>query len=104
VGCGGVHPLGMTARERLHQLVEDLDQEHLVARWDEVLFLASDWEPDERPLTPAEEAAVREGCADLAAGRTASLDEPAVRQAKVRDRVAASGLVVRQALEVLAGG
>jgi PHD/YefM family antitoxin component YafN of YafNO toxin-antitoxin module len=68
----------MTARERLYELVEDLDQEaveRLVARWDEVLFLASDWEPDDRPLTPDEEAAVREGLSDLAAGRTVSIDE-----------------------------
>ena len=68
----------MTARERLNRLLQDLDQdavERLVARWDEVLFLARDWEPDDRPLTPAEQDAVREGIADLAAGRTVSLDE-----------------------------
>ena len=42
----------MTARERLNELLEDLDQEaveRLIARWDEVLFMASDWEPDDRP-------------------------------------------------------
>jgi hypothetical protein len=68
----------MTARERLYELVEDLDREaaeRLVARWDEVLFLASDWEPDDRPRTPDEEAAVREGLSDLAAGRPAPVDE-----------------------------
>lgn len=85
----------MIARERLYQLIEGLDQDtvkRLVDRWDEVIFLISDWEPDDRPLTPADEAAVREGEADLAAGRVVSGDELAVRLAQVRERVAAAGL------------
>ena len=65
----------MTTRERLHQLVDGLEPEaaeRLVARWDEVRFMADEWEPDDRPPTEAEQAGLREGLEDLAAGRTVS--------------------------------
>ena len=65
----------MTTRERLHQLVDGLEPEaaeRLVARWDEVRFMASEWEPDDRPPTESEQAGLHEGLEDLAAGRTVS--------------------------------
>ena len=97
VAATAPYPLAVTARDRLHRLVEELDQktvERLVARWDEVVFLVSDWEPDDSPLTPAQEAAVREAQADLAAGRVIAGDELAARLAEVRRRVAVAGLDV----------
>jgi hypothetical protein len=65
----------VTTRERLHQLVDSLEPEaaeRLVARWDEVRFMAGEWEPDDRPPTEAEQAGLREGLEDLVAGRTVS--------------------------------
>lgn len=60
----------MTTRERLHELVDRLEPaaaERLVARWDEVRFLAGAWAPDEPPPLDAERAAVAEWLDDLAA-------------------------------------
>ncbi len=65
----------MTTRERLHQLVDGLEPEaaeRLVARWDEVRFMADEWEPDDRPPTESEQLALDEAREDLTAGRTVS--------------------------------
>lgn len=68
----------MTTRERLHELVDGLEPAaaaRLVARWDEVRLIAGEWEPDERQLAAHERAALKEGLADIAAGRTVPADE-----------------------------
>jgi hypothetical protein len=65
----------VTTRERLHQLVDGLEPEaaeRLIARWDEVRFMAGEWEPDDRPPTESEQLALHEAREDLAAARTVS--------------------------------
>jgi hypothetical protein len=68
----------VTTRERLHQLIDDLEleaAERLVARWDEVRFMAEEWEPDDRPPSESEQLALHEALEDVAAGRTVSAAE-----------------------------
>jgi predicted transcriptional regulator len=73
----------MTAKEKLRAAVEALSEEEagdalrLLERRDEDPVIAAfrDAPEDDEPWTEDDEAAVAEGRADLAAGRTASLDE-----------------------------
>lgn len=68
----------MTTRERLHELIDLLEPEaaeRLIARWDEVRFLAAEWEADDRAPDDAEQARLSESLEDLAAGRTVSSEE-----------------------------
>ena len=73
----------MTAKEKLRAAVEALSEEEagdalrLLERRDEAPVIAAfrDAPEDDEPWTEDDEAAVAEGRADLAAGRTVSLDE-----------------------------
>jgi predicted transcriptional regulator len=73
----------MTAKEKLRAAVEALSEEEagdalrLLERRDEGPVIAAfrDAPEDDEPWTEDDEAAVAEGRADLAAGRTVSLDE-----------------------------
>jgi hypothetical protein len=75
--------LGMTNREKLHRLVDELAEAELAPtlrlvetqRHDPMLQALADAPEDDEPWTDEDEAAVAEGRADLAAGRTVSLDE-----------------------------
>lgn len=75
--------LGMTNREKLHRLVDELAEAELAPtlrlvetqRHDPMLQALADAPEDDEPWTDEDEAAVAEGRADLAAGRTISLDE-----------------------------
>ena len=71
----------MTAKEKLRAAVEALSEEEagdalrLLERRDEDPVIAAFRDAPEEPWTEDDEAAVAEGRADLAAGRTVSLDE-----------------------------
>jgi len=73
----------MTTREKLHRLVDELADAELAPtlrlvetqRHDPMLQALADAPEDDEPWTEEDEAAVAEGRADLAAGRTISLDE-----------------------------
>jgi predicted transcriptional regulator len=73
----------MTTREKLHRLVDELAEAELAPtlrlvetqRHDPMLQALADAPEDDEPWTDEDEAAVAEGRADLAAGRTISLDE-----------------------------
>lgn len=73
----------MTAKEKLRQTVETLSEEEaedalrlLRARKDDPLMHRLDNAPlEDEEISEEEEAAVAEGRADVAAGRTVSLDE-----------------------------
>lgn len=75
--------LVMTTREKLHRLVDELAEAELAPtlrlvetqRHDPMLQALADAPEDDEPWTDQDEAAVAEGRADLAAGRTISLDE-----------------------------
>jgi predicted transcriptional regulator len=75
--------LVMTTREKLHRLVDELAEAELAPtlrlvetqRHDPMLQALADAPEDDEPWTDEDEAAVAEGRADLAAGRTISLDE-----------------------------
>ena len=60
----------MTVRENIHKLVDTLPEERLSLALDYLEELGDDAE-----LTPATEAAVEEGLADIRAGRTISIEE-----------------------------
>jgi predicted transcriptional regulator len=72
----------MTAKEKLRERVEALTEEEaaealrlLDQQGDPVLAAFRDAPADDEPWTEEDEAAAAEGRADLAAGRTVSLDE-----------------------------
>ncbi len=72
----------MTAKEQLRERIETLSEEEagealrlLDLRVDPVIAAFRDAAPDDEPWTGEDEAAAAEGRADLAAGRTVSLDE-----------------------------
>jgi hypothetical protein len=73
----------MTTREKLHRLVDELAEAELAPtlrlvetqRHNPMLRALDDAPEDDEPWTDEDEAAVAEGRADLAAGRTISLDE-----------------------------
>jgi len=69
----------MTAKEKLRERIEDLSEEEarrLLALVDDPVTRRLDSAPPEdEELSTEEEAAVSEGRADVAAGRTVSLDE-----------------------------
>lgn len=73
----------MTTREKLHRLVDELAEAELAPtlrlvetqRHDPMLQALADAPQDDEPWTDEDETAVAEGRADLAAGRTISLDE-----------------------------
>jgi len=73
----------MTTKERLHRLVDELTEgeadatlEFAVAQRDDPLLRAIANAPeDDEPFTAEDEAAVAEGRADFAAGRTVSHEE-----------------------------
>ncbi len=72
----------MTAKEQLRERIETLSEEEagealrlLDLRADPVIAAFRDAPPDDEPWTEEDEAAAAEGRADLAAGRTVSLDE-----------------------------
>ncbi len=72
----------MTAKERLHERIEALSEEEvgevlrlLDQRADPVIAAFRDAPEDDEPWTEDDEAAAAEGRADIAAGRTVSLDE-----------------------------
>lgn len=72
----------MTSKERLRERIETLSEEEagealrlLDLRVDPVIAAFRDALPDDEPWTEDDEAAAAEGRADLAAGRTVSLDE-----------------------------
>jgi hypothetical protein len=72
----------MTAKEKLRERIEALSEEEaaealrlLDEREDPVLHAFRDAPVDDEPWTEEDEAAAAEGRADLAAGRTALLDE-----------------------------
>jgi len=73
----------MTTREKLHRLVDELAEAELEGaldliasrREDRVIVAFRDASADDEPLTPEEEAALAEADADIAAGRTVSLEE-----------------------------
>jgi predicted transcriptional regulator len=75
--------LVMTTREKLHRLVDELAEAELAPtlrlvetqRHEPMLQALADAPEDDEPWTDEDEAAVAEGRADLAAGRTISLDE-----------------------------
>lgn len=78
----------MTAKEKLRERVEALSEEEagealrlLDMRVDPVIAAFRDAPADDEPWTEEDEAAAAEGRADLAAGRTISLDE-ALRDAE----------------------
>lgn len=72
----------MTAKEQLRERVEALTEEEasqalrlLDMRADPVIAAFADAPVDDEPWTDQDEAAAAEGRADLAAGRTVSLEE-----------------------------
>lgn len=73
----------MTAKEKLHSLVDELSESEaavaldlLVARRDDALTQFLDNAPiDDEPTTPEEEAAVQEAREEIARGETVSMDE-----------------------------
>jgi hypothetical protein len=73
----------MTAKEKLRAAVEALSEEQasqalrLLEQHDEDPVIAAfrDAPEDNEPWTPEDEAAATEGRADIAAGRTVSLDQ-----------------------------
>jgi hypothetical protein len=72
----------MTAKEKLRERVETLTEEQaaetlrlLDQRADPVLTAFRDAPVDDEPWTDEDEAAAAEGRADVAAGRTVSLEE-----------------------------
>jgi hypothetical protein len=78
----------MTAKEKLRERIEALSEEEagealrlLDMRADPVIAAFRDAPVDDEPWTDEDEAAAAEGRADLAAGRTISLDE-ALRDAE----------------------
>lgn len=80
-GSGATVP-GMTAKEKLRERVEALSEKEaaealalLDRRIDPVIAAFRGASVDDEPWTEADEAAAAEGRADLAAGRTVSLDE-----------------------------
>ncbi len=72
-------------RERVHLLIDQLSEHELTTAERVLTELRQENDPvsralanapiDDEPLTPEEEAALAEGYADLAAGRTVSDDE-----------------------------
>ncbi len=78
----------MTAKQKLRERIEALSEEEagealrlLDMRADPVIAAFRDAPVDDEPWTDEDEAAAAEGRADLAAGRTISLDE-ALRDAE----------------------
>lgn len=72
----------MTAKEKLRKRIETLSEDEagealrlLDMRTDPVIAAFRDAPTDDEPWTEEDEAAAAEGRADLAAGRTVSLDE-----------------------------
>ena len=73
----------MTTREKLHRLVDELADAELAPtlrlvetqRHDPMLQALADAPEDDEPWTDEDEAATAEGRADIAAGRTISLEE-----------------------------
>lgn len=72
----------MTAKERLRERIEALSEEEagealrlLDQQEDPVIAAFRDASEDDEPWTENDEAAAAEGRADVAAGRTVSLDE-----------------------------
>lgn len=73
----------MTTREKLHHLVDELEEAELaptlrlfeLRREDPMLQALANAPEDDEPWTDEDEAAVAEGRADIAAGRTVSLEE-----------------------------
>jgi hypothetical protein len=72
----------MTAKEKLRERIKMLSEKEagetlrlLDLRVDPVIAAFRDAPPDDEPWTDEDEAAAAEGRADLAAGRTVSLDE-----------------------------
>ncbi|WP_249021234.1 hypothetical protein [Conexibacter sp. S30A1] len=72
----------MTAKEQLRERVETLTEDEaaetlrlLDRRADPLVVAFRDAPIDDEPVTPEEEAAMAEANADLAAGRTVSLEE-----------------------------
>lgn len=72
----------MTAKEKLRERIEAFSEEEagdalrlLDMRGDPVIVAFRNAPADDEPWTAADEAAAAEGRADLAAGRTVSLDE-----------------------------
>lgn len=72
----------MTAKERLRERIEAFSEEEagealqlLDLRGDRVIGAFRDAPDDDEPWTQEDEAAAVEGRADIAAGRTVSLDE-----------------------------
>lgn len=73
----------MTIRERLHRLVDELDEAELaptlrimeMRHHDPVIQAFANAPEDDEPWTDEDEAAVAESRADFAAGRTISLEE-----------------------------
>lgn len=80
---GGAKIWGMTAKERLHALVDELSEPaaeralKLVEKEQEdpVIVAFRDAPEDDEPWTDEDEAAAAEGREDIAAGRTVSLEE-----------------------------
>jgi len=86
VGCCPFHValpfLSMTAKEKLRERVETLTEEQAAETLrlldhsaDPVLAAFRDAPVDDEPWTDEDEAAAAEGRADVAAGRTVSLEE-----------------------------
>ncbi len=73
----------MTTKERLHELVDELSEPEaeralsLIEKGHEDPMIAAfrDAPEDDEPWTDEDEAAAAEGRADIAAGRTVSLEE-----------------------------
>jgi hypothetical protein len=72
----------MTAKEQLRERIEAFSEEEasealrlLELRSDPMIVAFRDAPADDEPLTPEEDAAIAEGRADIAAGRTVSLEE-----------------------------
>jgi hypothetical protein len=73
----------VTTKERLHQLVEELSEQEALAALavverglqDPVLMAFAGAPEDDETVTAEDEAALEEADADIAAGRTVSLDE-----------------------------
>jgi hypothetical protein len=80
--AGGDTIASVTTRELAHKLIDELPDDRvgdalaaLEALDDPVIAAFRDAPLDDEPLTPEEEAALREADADIAAGRTVSLEE-----------------------------
>lgn len=73
----------MTIREKLHRLVDELDEAELaptlriieMQRHDAVIQAFANAPEDDEPWTDEDAAAIAESRADFAAGQTISLDE-----------------------------